>query len=127
MNQAINTLALADAIANATGATQNMQESIDKVRLLESTTFSSIREQFGQPTADAVESVTESLILSSAVLQIIDSDPISSLVIVDLLSLFTAAHCVLAEKAFGLTKDQMRGAIDMAKELHTKIMQSAPK
>lgn len=114
MNQAINTLA--DAIANATGAAQNMQESI-----------SSIREQFGQPTADAVESVTESLVLSSAVLQIIDSDPISSLMIVDLLSRSVAAHCVLAEKAFGLTKDQMRGAIDMAKELHTKIVQFALK
>jgi len=121
MNQAAKTIA--DAIADA----QNMQESIDKMRLLKSTTFTSVREQFGQPTADAVESITESLILSSTVLQIIETDPISSLMLVDLLSRSTAAHCVLAEKAFGLTKDQMRGAIDMAKELHTKIMQYAPK
>jgi len=125
MNQAAKTIA--DAIANATGTAQNMQESIDKVHLLKSTTLTSVREQFGQPTADAVESITESLMICSTVLQIIETDPISSYSLVYLLSCSAAAHCVLAEKAFGLTKDQMRGAIDMAKELHTKIMQYAPK
>jgi shikimate kinase len=125
MNQAAKTIA--NAIANATGTAQNMQESIVKVHLLKSTTLTSVREQFGQPTADAVESVTESLITCSTVLQIVETDPISSLMLVDLLSRSTAAHCALAEKAFGLTKDQMHGAIDMAKELHTKIMQFAPK
>ena len=106
---------------------ENLQESIDKVRALKSTTLDSIREQFGRPTADAVEAVTELLMLSSAVIGISDSDPITGIMIVDLLSRGTALSCGLAEKAFGLTKDQMRTAVDMAKELHTKMLQLAPK
>lgn len=118
---------IADAIVDATGAAQNLQEIIDKARLLKSTTLTSIREQFGQPTADAVESITESLVICDTVFQIVETDPISSLMLGDLLSRSVGAHCVLTKKAFGLTKDQMRGAIDMANELHTKIMQFTPK
>ena len=88
-----------------------------------------IEAQYGAPMARVVDEVTGALFLASGIALVAgeDIDIDTKLTVTDLTLKLVARIAHLAEKAHGMPEEQRAEAIELSKELHTKLMEKRPK
>lgn len=106
--------------------TQETKQAVEDTMALRNETVASIEAQYGTPVARVVDEVTGALFIASGIVLSTGEDPIGKLLVTGLVSKLVARVAQLSEKAYGMPEEQQQDAIDLAKELHRKLMEKRP-
>lgn len=104
---------------------ETAKKAADSLMEFKNENIAFIEAQYGTPMARVVDEVTGALFIASGIVLVAgeDVDLITKLMVTDLTSKLVARIARLAEKAHGMPEEQRQDAIDLAKELHTKLME----
>ena len=110
-------------------STETVKQAADNLMKFKDENIKSIEAQYGEPMARVVDDVTGALFIASGIVLVAgeDADIIDRLMLTDLTSKLVSRIAHLAEKAYGIPEEQRAEAIDLAKELHAKLMEKSPK
>ena len=103
--------------------TQETKRAVEDTMAFKNETITSIEAQYGTPVARVVDEVTGALLIASGIIRCAGEDSIGKLLVTDLASRLVACVARLSEKAYGMPEEQRQDAIDLAKELHAKLME----
>ena len=108
---------------------ETAKKAADSLMEFKDENIASIKAQYGEPMARVVDEVTSALFIASGIVLAAgeDIDIITKLMLTDLTSKLVARTAHLAEKAYGMPEEQREEAIELSKELHTKLMEKRPK
>ena len=106
--------------------TEQAMAKVEEVRQMKDATIEAIKQQYGEATADVVDSIAASLTLGSGLQAFLRPDISAQFICVDMLARQTSLLYGALRKAYDFSDEQMREALDMAEELHQKIMAAAP-
>lgn len=108
---------------------ETVKKAADTLMKFKDENIKSIEAQYGEPMARVVDEVTGALFIASGIVLVAgeDVDVLTKLMLTDLTSKLVARTAHLAEKAYGMPEEQRAEAIELSKELHTKLMEKRPK
>lgn len=108
---------------------ETVKKAADTLMKFKDENIKSIEAQYGEPMARVVDEVTGALFIASGIVLVAgeDVDVLTKLRLTDLTSKLVARTAHLAEKAYGMPEEQRAEAIELSKELHTKLMEKRPK
>ena len=101
--------------------TEQAKAKVEEIRQMKDATIEAIKQQYGEATADAVDSIVASLTLGSGLRAFLGPDISAQFICVDMLTRQTSLLCGALCKAYDFSDEQMSEALDMAMELHQKI------
>lgn len=106
--------------------TQETKQAVKDTMAFKNESIEAIEAQYGTPVARVVDEVTGALFIASGIVLCAGEDSIGKLLVTDLASKLVAWVARLSEKAYGMPEEQRQDAIDLAKELHAKLMEKRP-
>ena len=103
---------------------ETAKKSAESIMKFKNENIASIEAQYGAPMARVVDEVTGALFIASGIALVAgeDGDLITKLMVTDLTAKLVARIAQLAEKAHGMPEEQRPEAIELSKELHTKLV-----
>lgn len=104
----------------------SIQQAAESPLNFKDESIAAIAAQYGETYAKAVDEIIGALLMSSGIVAVGGNDVISRLLLTDLAAKLTARVVTLVERAYALSRDQMREVMDLSKELHKKLMDTVP-
>lgn len=104
----------------------SIQQAAESTMDFKDKSIAAIASQYGEVYAKAVESVTNALLMASGIIAVSHGNILSKLIVTDLTTKLVSQVVSLTEQVHALSRDQMREVMDLAKELHTKMMDMVP-
>ena len=103
---------------------ETAKKAADSLMKFKDENIASIEAQYGEPMARVVNEVTGALFIASGIVLVAgeDVDILTKLMLTDLTSKLVTRIAHLAEKAYGMPEEQRAEAVELSKELHTKLM-----